>query len=282
MKPLFSILIANYNNGKFFEDCYKSIIAQTYENWEAIIVDDCSKDNSVEEIKKIVGIDSRFKIFTNDINSGCGFTKRKCTELSNGEICGFLDPDDAISETAIEEMVQKHLELPNVAVVYSNFTYCDENLQPQKLHKQTKIDNFLPYFFNLNGEVSAFSTFKNSFYKKTSGIDPFLQRAVDQDLYLKLYEEGEVFYLDRDFYKYRIHLGGISSQLNGQKALFWHWVAIIKATERRNINIENLFVEQFVERKQLNSKSFIIENLKKSRWLKLGYKLGLVKIYERL
>ena len=48
----FSILIANYNNGKYFEDCYKSILLQNYENWEAVIVDDASTDNSIEIIKK--------------------------------------------------------------------------------------------------------------------------------------------------------------------------------------------------------------------------------------
>ena len=47
----FSILIANYNNGKFFQDCYKSILQQTYQNWEVVILDDASTDNSVEVIK---------------------------------------------------------------------------------------------------------------------------------------------------------------------------------------------------------------------------------------
>ena len=60
-QKLFSILIANYNNGKYFEDCYKSIITQTHENWEVIIVDDASTDDSVVVIKKINGEDARFK-----------------------------------------------------------------------------------------------------------------------------------------------------------------------------------------------------------------------------
>ena len=50
----FSILIANYNNGKFFQDCYKSILQQTYQNWEVVILDDASTDNSVEVIKNII------------------------------------------------------------------------------------------------------------------------------------------------------------------------------------------------------------------------------------
>lgn len=241
--PLFSILIAQYNNGKYFEDCYKSIMAQTYPNWEAIIVDDCSTDDSVEQMRKIVGDDPRFKIFVNEENKGCGYTKRRCAELANSEICGFVDPDDAISQTAIEEMIKAHTDSPEVGLVHSNFIYCDENLNPEKVHKQQHVLGSQPDFFNFQGHISHFATFKTSFYKKTEGIDPFLQRAVDQDLYLKMYEVGETFYIDRDFYHYRIHNGGISTMQNVRKARFWHWVVIIAAARRRNTNVETIFSE---------------------------------------
>jgi glycosyltransferase involved in cell wall biosynthesis len=71
----FSILIANYNNGKFFKTCYESIITQTYKNWEAIILDDASTDDSLEIIHQIIGNDSWFKVFQNTENSGVGITK---------------------------------------------------------------------------------------------------------------------------------------------------------------------------------------------------------------
>ena len=64
----FSILIANYNNGKFFQDCYKSILQQTYQNWEVVILDDASTDNSVEVIKNIIQNDSRFRWYENEKN----------------------------------------------------------------------------------------------------------------------------------------------------------------------------------------------------------------------
>jgi len=276
--PLFSILIAQYNNGKYFEDCYKSIMAQTYTNWEAIIVDDCSTDDSVELMKKLIGDDTRFTIYSNDENKGCGFTKRKCTDFASGEICGFLDPDDAITKTAIEEMVRAHSELPDVGLVYSNFIYCDENLKPQKIHEQKIVVSLLPDFFNIEGQISHFATFKNSFYKKTTGIDAFLQRAVDQDLYLKLYEVGEVSYLNRDLYYYRIHDAGISTNLNARKARYWHLVGIIAAARRRNINIENLFgIIEPVSQREI-SVNIEIANYNKSIIFKALRKIGLFKI----
>ncbi|MDQ1098518.1 glycosyltransferase family 2 protein [Chryseobacterium camelliae] len=86
----FSILIANYNNGKFFTDCYRSIMAQSYTDWEAVILDDASTDDSMEVIRKLIGTDSRFKIYRNETNSGVGITKSRLIELAEGNICGFL------------------------------------------------------------------------------------------------------------------------------------------------------------------------------------------------
>lgn len=276
--PLFSILIAQYNNGKFFEDCYKSIMAQTYQNWEAIIVDDCSTDNSLQQIKKLIGEDHRFKIFTNDQNKGCGFTKRKCVELASGEICAFLDPDDTISEIAVEEMVKTHIELPDTGLVYSNFIYCDDNLNQKEIHFQNAVVNFSSDFFNLKGEISHFATFKKSFYEKTSGIDEFLIRAVDQDLYLKLYEVGKVFYINKNFYYYRIHDGGISTNENKRKAKYWHWVVIIAAARRRKVNIENLFMD--IETIPFRERALELEiaNYNKSIIFKALRKIGIFKI----
>ncbi|MBE0639808.1 MAG: glycosyltransferase family 2 protein, partial [Bacteroidales bacterium] len=86
-KPLFSALIANYNNGQYLEECLQSIFAQTHENWEIVIVDDASTDSSHAVYEKHKS-DSRIRILKNDKNRGCGYTKRKCVENAKGDICG--------------------------------------------------------------------------------------------------------------------------------------------------------------------------------------------------
>src|SRR4051812_9338800 len=123
---LFSLLIANYNNGEFFRDCYDSIIAQTYQNWEAIIVDDGSIDDSVNIIKSIIDNDSRFKFYANDKNYGCGYTKRRCVELASGDICGFIDPDDALLPEALQKMFTAYVNNPEAVLVHSSLFYCNE------------------------------------------------------------------------------------------------------------------------------------------------------------
>ena len=125
-QPLFSVLIANFNNGRFIRDCIGSVLEQTHTCWEVIFVDDGSTDNSLEVITGFAEKDDRIKVFRNKENTGCGYTKRKCAELATGEICGFLDPDDALVENAIELSVKEHLENPNASLVYSLCYQTDE------------------------------------------------------------------------------------------------------------------------------------------------------------
>ena len=76
--PLFSVLIANYNNGKYLMEAIESVRQQTYTNWEIILVDDASTDNS-KDIYRELENDSRIHIFYNEQNKGCGYTKRRCS-----------------------------------------------------------------------------------------------------------------------------------------------------------------------------------------------------------
>ena len=135
--PLFSILIANYNNGIYLEDAINSIMKQTYQNWEIIIVDDCSTDNSLELYKKYES-DSRIHVYYNDSNHGCGYTKRRCAELAHGEICGFVDPDDTLEPDALETMIKAHAEDDSLSLVYSRYNEVDENLQFIRVSKQQR------------------------------------------------------------------------------------------------------------------------------------------------
>lgn len=235
--PLFSILVAQYNNGHFFKDCYQSILEQTYTNWEVIIVDDASTDDSIEVIRELIQNDTRFKLVLNDKNYGCGYTKRKCAELSVGNICGFLDPDDTLEAFALEKMVATHLIHPDFSIVTSKYNMVDLelNIISQANHVQ-KIPNGYSFLTFGGGSMTHFATFKSLFYKKTYGIDAKFKRAVDQDLYYKLEEVGKHFFLDEVLYNYRINDNSISANQNLYKAQYWNHVAMQDAYIRRKKN----------------------------------------------
>ncbi len=234
---LFSLLIANYNNGSFFKDCYASIIAQSYPDWEVIIVDDASTDNSIQQIQQLIGNDSRFKLYVNKENKGCGFTKNRCVSLAKGIICGFLDPDDTLSPLAIEKMIQLHQENTNISIVTSKYELVDLNLNHlEEGNHGSAIPLGKSYLTYGNGAMTAFATFKKEKYNLTIGIDKNMKRAVDQDLYFKIEEVGAVVFLNEVLYQYRIHANSISANENKYKAQYWHFYAMLNAYARRQKN----------------------------------------------
>lgn len=236
----FSILIANYNNGKFFKSCYDSIMAQSYDHWEAIILDDASTDDSLDIIHDIIGNDPRFKIYQNLHNSGVGITKSKLIELSTGEICGFLDPDDAITPNALHFAVEAFKKNKKTVLTYSKYIKCDENLQPMQIPKNPmQVPNDDPYFFNCPVHIVHFVCFRRNIYEQTEKINVEMKIAEDQDLYLKMYEKGRVKFINEAVYLYRTHSGGISQNDNRPKSREYFARVIFNAMKRRKLKIIN-------------------------------------------
>ncbi|MCX8533618.1 glycosyltransferase family 2 protein [Chryseobacterium luquanense] len=234
----FSVLVANYNNGKFFKDCYQSILAQEYKNWEVIIIDDCSTDNSVEIIKSIIGDDKRFKIYENDANYGVGVTKSKLIEFATGDLCGYLDPDDIIKPNALKSPVEVFKKNKDIVLTYSRLAKCDENLNILNEFKSAmQVPNGSKVFFNFPIQIAPFVAFRRNVYlNQTNKINPELKIAEDQDLYFKMYEVGKVQFIDQTDYLYRAHSGGISQNDNKQKSYEYYARSIWEAMKRRNIS----------------------------------------------
>ena len=236
----FSVLIAHFNNSEYFKDCYQSLLLQTHENWEAIILDDASDQEQQTAVKNLIEGDHRFTYYENQQNQGVGFTKRKLIELATGEIVGFVDPDDAILPTAIAKSIELFEKNKNAVLTYSRFMSCDQYLKPITPFKSAKqVENSNPYFFNCPIQINHFVCFRKEIYENTEKINPDLKIAEDQDLYLKLYEKGDVIFLDEANYLYRSHSGGIS-QNEHKKESYELWAKVIWMTmKRRNLKTIN-------------------------------------------
>lgn len=274
MKMKFSLLIANYNNGKYFEQCYKSIIAQTYKKWEVIIVDDCSTDDSVARISALIKDDPRFKLFCNKQNRGCGFTKRETLKYATGKICGFLDPDDALAANALQSSAAAYRE-KGIVATYSKVTFCDSRLQPLYNFEKVKQIVNSREFFNCPIQMHHFFSFKKSTYAKTEGINPALKSAVDQDLYLKILEQGEVKFISENLYFYRTHSAGIS-QFESKKTAKENFARVIfESMQRRGITELNgkPVPALFPGKREI----FALLNYQNSRWYRLKLKLHLLR-----
>lgn len=239
--PLFSVLIANYNNGCYLQDAIDSILSQTYTNWEVVIVDDCSTDNSAELYKELV-LNPKIHVYHNEKNSGAGFTKRRCAELAKGEICGFVDPDDLLAEKdALEVMVQVHQDNPSASMVYSGYYLTDENLVVENTVAGTDLDG-QSALESCSWPFKHFVSFKKEKYDLTVGVDPFMKRAVDYDMYYKLEEVGAVIHIDRLLYFYRQNSHSISLNEGVYKSRAWHSYTCANAMKRRGLSDEELML----------------------------------------
>lgn len=248
--PLFSILIANFNNGRYLQEAIDSVLAQTYSNWEVVLVDDKSTDNSFEIYEKYKS-DKRFHIYFNKENKGCGFTKRRCCELANGELCGFLDPDDKLTDEALDVMVKEHVVRPDCSLVYSmSFFWNDVDGTGTVSDVIGPMENGEDFLVTSKNQVFAFASYKNTAYKKTSGIDSTLRSAVDVDLYFKLEEVGELHYVDKMMYYYRQtnpNSISIGVSKNTKSLSKYHMICSLNAFSRR-IKAKSPLVEKNKEK----------------------------------
>lgn len=269
-RPLFSVMIANYNDGRYINDALASIARQTYDNYEVIIVDDGSTDDS-KEILQGLEPNPKYHIYYNNVNHGCGYTKRKCVSLANGDICGFLDADDALTADALEIMVNNHIQLLDTSLVYSRCYLCNNVLSPLFVTThQCQIPEGKSFLEYKRGAISHFVSFKKSYYDKTIGINPNFKIAEDLDLYFKLEEVGKTLFIDKPLYYYRSGTGNNTSlDKNVIRAAYWEIIAKTDACRRRNLNYE--IVELPIIEEITNSiVSLKVTEIKKTREYKLG------------
>jgi glycosyltransferase involved in cell wall biosynthesis len=121
-QPLVSVILPTYNRAHIISKSVQSVLTQTYHNFEVIVIDDGSTDNTKEIIMNIACKDSRLKYFRNDENKGPSVTRNVGINLARGELIAFADDDDEWFSDKLEKQVNLLQTLPeDFAVVYSGF-----------------------------------------------------------------------------------------------------------------------------------------------------------------
>ena len=268
--PLVSLLIANYNNGRFISETLDSAVAQTYPYIEIVIVDDGSSDDSVQAIERFIATHPGFRIrlFKNTDNKGCGRIKRQCIDLSEGDYFCFLDPEDTILPEAIFTLMAVFNNKPELGLVYSTHYLCNEELEIQSISSYPgMIPDGQSHLTSTQGHISALALCRRAVYDRTSGINATYLVSEDQDLYLKMEEIAPVFYVDRPLYFYRKH--DHNSSWNEQKAFnnfYWKYHCVKAAYLRRK---KNDFLVDNLSKHEMDRMSFsFFLRLGKEQWRK--------------
>lgn len=123
---LVSIIMPNYNSEHYIAGTIESIINQTYSNWELLITDDCSSDNSTNIIESYCAKDSRIKLFKLENNSGAGVARNNSIKQANGKFIAFCDSDDRWFPNKLELQLD-FMVTNNIAFSHTSYMTCDEN-----------------------------------------------------------------------------------------------------------------------------------------------------------
>lgn len=126
-KPLVSIIVPVFNAEKFLKDTIRTIKSQTYTNWEAIFIDDCSTDNSVNIIK--AEKDPRIKLISKKVNSGSAETRNVGISKAKGTYICFLDADDSWEPEKLEKQIA-FMKKTGAAFSFTGYEFADENCKP--------------------------------------------------------------------------------------------------------------------------------------------------------
>ena len=138
----------SYNAAEFIAASIQSVIDQTYSNWELLITDDCSKDDTVKIVEQYLVKDNRIKLFSTGKNSGPACARNKSLENATGKYIAFLDSDDIWVSNKLEMQINFMTE-KNIAFSFSSYSIMKEDgIQTGNTINVPKVIGYYGYLFN--------------------------------------------------------------------------------------------------------------------------------------
>jgi glycosyltransferase involved in cell wall biosynthesis len=239
LTPLVSIITPLYNSEKYISKTVESVIAQTYQVWELIIVDDCSIDNSVEIVDSFIKKEDRIKLIRLKKNSGTAIARNLGIKKARGDYIAFIDSDDLWLPRKLEKQLRFMLE-NEYPFSYSSYERID---QKGKFLGVVGIPKSVSYRQLLNTCYIGCLTvmLEKAFFDDISF--PLIRKRQDFGLWLKLLKEVDKAHgITECLAKYRVHNESISSnKLNSAK----HTWILFRVVEKLNLPLAIYYFSQY-------------------------------------
>lgn len=214
-EPLVSVVIATYNMGQYLPEAINSVLSQTWQNLEIIVVDDGSTDDTPRKMERFAD-DSRVRYVSTE-NRGQPRAKNRGIHEAAGEFIAFCDADDLWTPYKLHSQME-YFSDPGVGVVYSEVSYIDNHgsplikAQPYKRHsgnvtKHLIIKNFVPF---------GTAVIRKSCVDNDGYFDENLPMGIDWDLWLRYSINWKFHYVPRNTYQYRVWSGQMSRNYRGR------------------------------------------------------------------
>lgn len=229
MNDLVSIIMPSYNTGKYIAESIKSVQAQTYKNWELIIVDDCSTDNTDDVVAKFA--DDRIKYFKNEVNLGAAVSRNRALREVNGRWIAFLDSDDLWYPEKLEKQI-RFMEENGYAFSYTNYEEINEESAltgikvtgPKHITKRGMYNYCWPGCLTVMYDVGVVGLIQIEDIKKNN----------DYAMWLKVCKKADCYLLNDCLAQYRKGRTGSISTHSYMALIKWHY-RLFREVERQSI-----------------------------------------------
>ena len=217
--PKVSVITPAYNASEFIGETIESVLKQTFQDWEMIIVDDCSTDDTLKLANEFSKKDSRIKVVQNEKNSGVAATRNHGLDVASGEFIAFVDSDDLWLPEKLEKQL-KFMEESDAALSYTKYqNYVTETKQLGKVIKAPKKMTAKKILGNT--AIGCLTVMVNR--KKVGGFHmPLLKHTEDNCTWQEILSRGYVGYgIQEVLSLYRVSNNSMTS--NKSKAAKQQW-----------------------------------------------------------
>jgi len=225
VSPKVSVVMSVYNNGRYLAEAVDSVLSQSFDDFEFIIIDDCSTDGASETLEKYASQDSRIVLVKNETNIGLTKSLNKTLKIAKGEYIARMDGDDICLPDRFKKQVEYLDRNPDIALVFADIFLIDKNskdicmrYRPKSIKKMLlnlEICNYFPHpAVMLRGTaISALGGYNES-----------CRTGQDQNLWIRMRDAGYLFgYVNEILLKYRVNPDSVRGE---ERYNYWFKVAI--------------------------------------------------------
>ena len=226
---LVSIIMPSYNTASYIQETVESVLKQTYTNWELIIVDDCSTDDTDDILATFT--DKRIRIYKNEKNSGAAVSRNKALREANGKWIAFLDSDDLWSKDKLEKQIT-FMKKNGYSFSYTNYEEINTEGQktgvkvtgPKKITKTGMFNYCWPGCLTVMYDAEKVGLIQIEDIKKNN----------DYAMWLKVCKKADCYLLDEYLAQYRKGRSGSISTHSYTKLIKWHY-KLYREAEKENV-----------------------------------------------
>ncbi len=222
--PKISVITVSYNQGLYLEKCIQSVINQRYPNFEHIIIDGGSTDESIDVIRKY---EEHLTYWVSEKDNGQSHAFNKGLEKATGEIIGWINSDDIYLNNCLIQASEYFTSHPRIDIVFSDYIYIDEHGEFIKFRKEIPFDFEIYRWTEDCYHANCAGFFRKEIFLELGGLDESLQNSMDYEFYLRAASRGfEIGHIKACWGAYRLHS---QSKSISQPELLKHTVGTIAA-----------------------------------------------------